>query len=643
MENVLQIQRMPFIVVVRVVVPPTTLDERDPWIARDKIRAYLDQLRDEFEELPNRVFKPPARRLVIDLNPLVEQMEQSPHLEANSQFVLQFIKRFDGHAKISKLSRMYCSYLPEFRERIQHATNVARDNIKEVFEGQTAKELLKDAVDSELRPLFEKIESLSSDAHRWHSRLTGPLQRVPEISNRIVATEDQVQEIARDAEAHPWQVITEDEDFLLEERKRCHQYLRDIRELKASLVDGPKRQRHWQDELDSFRNNEIEWLLSELAECPSCFQDQRRDVHAAAEALHERGESCEKLCEQMGPAFDAANEAIDNLSLNDDETKLRQALNIIDPALNELQVGEAASSIPVAEQRGAFRNQRSQPRVPVDCTVFAPRSVEQSSEFMVQVFVHIPSEAAHIETEARQFDLDTTKSGRTSLGTEVAIGSKLAFRLRFEKLELSDPMQQIEWTGLSNVVQFLVRVPADHGSCATFGTMDVSQNSVPIGRIVFKVRVQYQCGQQDTQPTGWAQRYKRAFISYAREDLHEVSRRVQMLSAEGTEYFQDVFSLRPGEQWLPRIYEAIDQSDVMYLFWSNASKSSPWVEKEWQYGLQKKGDGYVRPIAIEGPPVPDPPAEMAHLHFGDSLMYLIPMNRLQKILRWLRAKFGLQK
>ena len=111
-----------------------------------------------------------------------------------------------------------------------------------------------------------------------------------------------------------------------------------------------------------------------------------------------------------------------------------------------------------------------------------------------------------------------------------------------------------------------------------------------------------------------------AYISYASTNRPEVIRRVQMLSAVGIKFFQDILNLEPGEQWAKTLFLQIEQSDVMFLFWSQAAKDSAWVQREWQYGLQKKGDEFIRPIIIEGPPVAAPPPELAHLHFNDRLL-----------------------
>jgi hypothetical protein len=96
-----------------------------------------------------------------------------------------------------------------------------------------------------------------------------------------------------------------------------------------------------------------------------------------------------------------------------------------------------------------------------------------------------------------------------------------------------------------------------------------------------------------------------------------------MLAAAGVSYFQDVLDLDPGDRWARQLYRHIDESDVLLLFWSSAAKQSEWVTKEWQYGLREKGDDFIQPVVIEGPPPPLPPPELAHLHFSDKLLYFM--------------------
>ena len=236
---------------------------------------------------------------------------------------------------------------------------------------------------------------------------------------------------------------------------------------------------------------------------------------------------------------------------------------------------------------------------------------------------------------AEEFDSDTSRRGVTALATEVRRGSGLRFELTLDSLVIADPVQELIWYGETASVQFGVAIPPDHGSGTVIGKVLICQDTVPIGRLLFKLRVVARGAIQtpsDRQPcaSGVARRYTLAFISYASCDRPEVLRRVQMLSAVGIRYFQDVLDLDPGDRWARELFLHIDESDVMFLMWSSAAQESEWVRKEWMYGLEKKGDEYIRPVIIEGPPSPAPPPELRHLHFSDRVLYFMHPGARQR-------------
>ena len=156
-------------------------------------------------------------------------------------------------------------------------------------------------------------------------------------------------------------------------------------------------------------------------------------------------------------------------------------------------------------------------------------------------------------------------------------------------------------------------------------SVTVSQDSVPIGEIKFKLEVTSGAGGDARRgmPAGEATRYQTAFVSYASQDRAEVLRRVQMLAPVGIKFFQDVMDLVPGQRWSDELYKRIDESDALFLFWSSAAKSSEGVEREWRYALEKRGSGFIKPVILEGPPIPPPPAALADIHFNDKVLYFL--------------------
>jgi hypothetical protein len=101
-----------------------------------------------------------------------------------------------------------------------------------------------------------------------------------------------------------------------------------------------------------------------------------------------------------------------------------------------------------------------------------------------------------------------------------------------------------------------------------------------------------------------------------------------MLRLARIRYFQDVLKLEPGDRWERELYRHIDRSDLFLLFWSTRAKESKWVLEEVRYAIKRKaGDDAappdVIPVIIEGPPIPSPPEDLAHLHFNDYLIYFM--------------------
>ncbi|MFB2898341.1 TIR domain-containing protein [Aerosakkonemataceae cyanobacterium BLCC-F50] len=270
----------------------------------------------------------------------------------------------------------------------------------------------------------------------------------------------------------------------------------------------------------------------------------------------------------------------------------------------------------------------------VDCSVFSPPAVACGDMFLVQVFVHLPEQAEIAQQQAEQSDSETKKLGVKSLGIPIERGTELSFSLSIPKLEVDEPIQELIWNGTANSVQFGVTVPADLTQKTLIGTVTVSQNSIPIGHLKFKLSITASgsANSSQPQPVGEAARiYKKAFVSYSSKDRQEVLKRVQALAVTGIEVFQDVLNLEPGDRWEKELYRHINECDLFLLFWSTAAKESKWVLKEVLYALERQGkDGLnppeIIPVIIEGPPLVPPPEQLQHLHFNDKILYLIAMS-----------------
>lgn len=303
------------------------------------------------------------------------------------------------------------------------------------------------------------------------------------------------------------------------------------------------------------------------------------------------------------------------------------------PSISPAHPGSGVPTPPIpttiiwtSSARGHFEAASDSPRDAVDCTVYAPPEAPAGATVLVQVFAYMPAQADAVRAAAEEFDSSAQRRGVTSLATEIRRGSRLTFELVIPALVVDEPTQGFVWRGQPEAAQFAVAVPEGLRAQTIVGKLRVSQDAVPIGSIKFVLKILPTERAElipTTVPVGEATRYETAFLSYASKDRPEVLRRAQMLSAAGIRFFQDVLSLEPGDRWEKEIYRHIDTSDVLFLFWSRAAKESKWVEREWRYGLEKKGDDFIRPVPIEGPPPVSPPPELGHLHFNDRTLYVL--------------------
>lgn len=276
-----------------------------------------------------------------------------------------------------------------------------------------------------------------------------------------------------------------------------------------------------------------------------------------------------------------------------------------------------------------YRRVRSGRRTtPVECTVYARPSVPQGTMCFIQVFAYDPLDARVVYEMAREFDNEATRRGFKSLETEVAYGSTLTFHLTIPGIAVDDPIQSITWYGSARVAPFGVNIPGSQPLGDLVATVRIAADQVPLGHIKFKLTVvRAEQEASGAAPVGTGHAYKKAFISYARQDVHEVLKRVQVLDHLRINFFQDVLSLKAGERWEAELRRHIRESDLFLLFWSSRASQSQAVLEEIRYALElKRGDEgappEIMPIPIEGPPPAPPPPGLEHLHFDDYFLYL---------------------
>lgn len=123
------------------------------------------------------------------------------------------------------------------------------------------------------------------------------------------------------------------------------------------------------------------------------------------------------------------------------------------------------------------------------------------------------------------------------------------------------------------------------------------------------------------------------FISYNHQDTALISPIVQLLRVNQSFVFLDVDGIRPGKRWRSEISKALDESNMIVLFWCGHASESKEVEKEWRLGIEKNKD--ILPLILDKTPLPD---ELSHYQWIDFIDIALPTHKscngiLDKILR----------
>ncbi|MBL8821273.1 MAG: toll/interleukin-1 receptor domain-containing protein [Planctomycetia bacterium] len=102
------------------------------------------------------------------------------------------------------------------------------------------------------------------------------------------------------------------------------------------------------------------------------------------------------------------------------------------------------------------------------------------------------------------------------------------------------------------------------------------------------------------------------FVSYSRNDSEIVTPLVQMLRLSGTGIFRDTDHIRPGTRWRTVLIEAVENCQLLLLFWCHHAATSAEVKREYTQALQQ--GKLLSPVLLDDTPLT---AEMAEFQAID--------------------------
>ena len=182
-------------------------------------------------------------------------------------------------------------------------------------------------------------------------------------------------------------------------------------------------------------------------------------------------------------------------------------------------------------------------------------------------------------------------------------------------------LEQI-WNGKYLNFEFAAKIPHNFAEEQILFSAAVSINGI----IATKLKLILDCAQKSGQNIRMTREdYVSAFVSYASQDRNRVAAIVQGMkkARPDMDIFFDIESLRSGQKWEEVLKSEISNRDILFLCWSRFAKESKWVDMEWRYALENKGEDGIEPIPIESPDICPPPVELQQKHFNDRMLYII--------------------
>jgi len=263
-------------------------------------------------------------------------------------------------------------------------------------------------------------------------------------------------------------------------------------------------------------------------------------------------------------------------------------------------------------------------REAVQFRAYAPPGIAPGSAALVDIWACLPSQADAMARLARASSQPVAEGLRA--GVSLVRGAVVTVRLRIEGLRVKPASQPLVWDGEPANASFVAAAPdgASEGRHRAIARLVV--DGMTVGDLQFLVTVAARAADPalaDTQAVHT--RCRSAFASYAADDRAEVLARVQGMKAIAPELdiFVDVLSLRAGDRWQQRVEREVSLRDRLFLFWSNAARSSRWVDFEWRLAQRLKGIDAIDPVPLVDPRSAPPPDELSALHFGDAFVEYI--------------------
>lgn len=256
----------------------------------------------------------------------------------------------------------------------------------------------------------------------------------------------------------------------------------------------------------------------------------------------------------------------------------------------------------------------------VNSSIFAPYETKRGDFMLVQVFLYKDGEERAVTCKATEVDPDARRQNYTPLSVKLKLGDKVKAKLSMsgKDIEVDESIQEMIWQGHYTDCQFGVFVPEEYKPSSMIGTVMLTVNDIPCGRMMFKTKIVSQ--PQKLYAKIESKAFQKIFISYSHKDESTVKFFAKAFQAQGVDYFFDRHYLKAGDVYPLKIIEYINSADLFILCWSKNAAESDYVTLERRQALElaypqvgmDKATITIHPISIE--PHADYPNDMKDVY-----------------------------
>lgn len=419
---------------------------------------------------------------------------------------------------------------------------------------------------------------------------------------------------------NPDKIVVEDNGSLTEQRK----------EIKTEESRSLEEEYFWKEALSSHKIESLMIYLERFPQGSHCFEARSLiyNFHQASkQRINDFATTCGFGSPNSTPSFEeylkqektsetyfpCRKNNLSRISMDDKKCAFptRQSSNGLFDRLKKLLFGKT-STAPVYEETSVADK--------VNFSIFAPSETKRDDYMLVQVFLYRDDEERVVSCKAAEVDPDARRQNYTPLSVKLKVGDRVKAKLTMsgKDIEVDESILEMIWQGHYTDCQFGVFVPEDYKPSSMIGTVMLTVNDIPCGRMMFKTKIVSQ--PQKLYAKIESKAFQKIFISYSHKDESTVKFFAKAFQAQGVDYFFDRHYLKAGDVYPLKIKEYINSADLFILCWSKNAAESDYVTLERRQALElaypqvdmEKATITIHPISIE--PHADYPSDMKEVY-----------------------------